>query len=124
MKNSSKKIFSLLLIMIMLISSTGVVNAASTNGNIYGAWYNASLTYSNSYTLKGVMSDSAEETTEPDPSLYFTMASYYSDGTIVDASSASGSGYCTTTCHAGGSSYGTMYLNVDGYSAGSLIEYY
>ena len=128
MKNSSKKIFSLLLIMIMLISSTGVVNAETLRGNIYGANYYAELdfkTYSTGEVLYGYLSGDAEASGESNPTLELIGGTYDSSDsilyTIYGYSSSSGS--CSDTCTASGAYKGSMFAWVDGYDAGTILTY-
>ena len=122
MKNSSKKIFSLLLIMIMLISSTGVVNAA-TNGYIYGYWYNTSASATSSSISASITSE-PESSTEPDASVYLYGTAYNSSGVALGYIEASGSPSCSDTHTRLSSVYrGIVDFSVDGYQVETKYAY-
>lgn len=123
MKRQVKRMLAVLTVAVMIFGNTMLLHAESMSGNVYGAWYNATL-YLSSTSVSASMSGEPESSSEPTPYLKFSGSARTSDGDFTTTIYGKGYGYCyDSSLDVVGASYAQAFYYVDGYSVGSLTAY-
>ena len=119
MHRKMRRFIGVCLVVVMLVGATGVVNAGSVYGSIYG--YNGGgtvTTTSSSITARAFAQP--ESSTEPDIEVSLDGAAYKADGTELGYVRASGYGSCTdTTSKLSNVSYSLCDFYIGGYFIGT-----